>query len=76
MEMKKRGIPLDRLKVSGFDCSPVTMFYPSPILTVKLPLEDLGDRAAELLIRRIENPKLAEIQEKLGSELIYTRVNE
>ena len=76
IEMKKRGILLDGICVSGFDCSPVTMFYPVPILTVKLPLEELGDKAAEILIRRIENPKLAEFYEKLSSELIYTSVNE
>ena len=74
IEMKKRGLPLDGICVSGFDCSPVTMFYPSSILTVKLPLEELGDKAAELLIRRIENPKLSELHEKLSSELIYTKL--
>lgn len=76
IELQKRGIPLDGIRISGFDCSPVTMFFPASILTVKLPLEELGNKAAELLIRRIENPKLAEIHEKLSSELIYTRVNE
>ena len=72
--MKKRGLPLDEICVSGFDCSPATMFYPSSILTVKLPLEELGDKAAELLIRRIENPKLSELHEKLSSELVYTKL--
>ena len=71
-EMKMRGIPYDRLKISGFDCSPITRFYPRPILTVRLPLAELGDRAAELLIRRIENPGLAELNEKLESELTMT----
>lgn len=71
-EMKRRGIPYENLKISGFDCSPVTKFYPRPILTVRLPLEELGNRAAELLIRRIENPNLAETDEKLESELTLT----
>ena len=71
-EMKRRNIPYDSLKISGFDCSPVTQFYPRPILTVRLPLAELGNRAAELLIRRIENPRLAELNEKLESELTMT----
>ena len=71
-EMKRRGIPYENLKISGFDCLPVTKFYPRPILTVRLPLKELGIRAAELLIRRIENPNLAETDEKLESELTLT----
>ena len=73
-EMKRRGIPYDSLKISGFDCSPVTQFYPRSILTVRMPLAELGDRAAELLIRRIENPGLAELNEKLESELTMTEI--
>ena len=72
IEMKKRGLPLDGIRFSGFDCSPVSAFYPCPLLTVKLPLAELGDKAAELLIRRIENPRLAELHEKLSSEVLYT----
>ena len=71
-EMRMRDIPYDSLKISGFDCSPVSQFYPRPILTVRLPLAELGSRAAELLIRRIENPGLAELDEKLESELTMT----
>jgi len=69
-EMRKRGLPAGGIRVSGFDCSPVTAFYPQPILTVRPPLEELGRRAAELLIRRIENPGLAPFSEKLESELV------
>ena len=69
IEMKKRGLSLDGIRVSGFDCSPAAMFYPCPILTVKLPLAELGNKAAELLIRRIENSRLAELHEKLSSEI-------
>ena len=71
-EMRRRGIPYDSLKISGFDCSPVTQFYPRSILTVRMPLAELGNRAAELLIRRIENPGLSELHEKLESELAMT----
>ena len=71
-EMNLRGIPYGNLKISGFDCLPVTQFYPRPILTVRLPMAELGNRAAELLIRRTENPGLAELNEKLESELIMT----
>lgn len=71
-EMNRRGIRADGLKISGFDCSPVTRFYPRPILTVRLPLAELGIRAAELLIRRIENPRLSVLCEELESELTMT----
>ncbi len=71
-ELKRRGIPYDGLRISGFDCSPMTAFFPRPILTVRLPLAELGRRAARLLIRRIENPGLAPIHEKLESEQIET----
>ena len=71
-EMNLRGIPYGNLKISGFDCLPVTQFYPRPILTVRLPMAELGNRAAELLIRRIENPGLSELHEKLESELTMT----
>ena len=59
-----RGIPYDSLQISGFDGLPVTQFYPRPILTVRLPLTELGNR--------IENPGLAELNEKLESELTMT----
>ena len=72
-EMRKRGLSAAGLRVSGFDGSPVTAFYPHPILTVRPPLEELGRQAAELLIRRIENPGLAPFCEKLESEQIVTR---
>ena len=71
-ELKRRGIPYDGLRISGFDCSPMTAFFPRPILTVRLPLAELGRRAARLLIRRIENPCLSPIHEKLESEQIKT----
>ena len=75
-EMRMRDIPYDSLKITGFDCSLVTQFYPRPILTVRMPLAELGDRAAELLIRRIENPGLAELHEKLEPELTVTETME
>lgn len=74
MEMKKRGLPWEDLEISGFDCSLASSFYPKSILSVKLPLAELGSRAAQLLVRRIENPTLAEFTEKLSPELIYTQI--
>lgn len=76
MEMKKRDLSWEDLEISGFDCSPVSRFYPRSILSVKLPLAELGHRAAQLLIRRIENPTLTEITEKLSPELVYTQIQD
>ena len=71
-ELKRRGIPYDDLRISGFDCSPMTAFFPRSIRTVRMPLAELGRHAARLLIRRIENPALAPIHEKLEPEQIET----
>jgi DNA-binding LacI/PurR family transcriptional regulator len=50
----------------------MTAFFPRPIRTVRMPLAELGRHAARLLIRRIENPALAPVHEKLEPEQIET----
>ena len=76
MEMKKRGISVENLHVSGFDASHFTAFFPIPILSVEPPLAELGRRAVELLTRRIENRGLAEVNETLKSKLKYMKKEE
>lgn len=68
-ELEKRGISADGLSVSGFDASPVSGFFRRKILTAAPPLKELGIRAAELLVRRIENPNFSEITETLKTEI-------
>lgn len=76
MEMKKRGISVENLHVSGFDASHFTAFFPIPILSVEPPLAELGRRAVELLTRRIENRGLAKVNETLKSKLKYMKKEE
>lgn len=70
LEMNRRKLSVETLRISGFDANGFTLFFPKRILTVKPPMEMLGKRAVELLIRRIENTGLAEINEILKSELV------
>ena len=72
-EMNQRGLPVDRLHVSGFDAHFFSYFFPKTILSVKVPMAELGKRAVELLIRRIENRGLSPVNETLKSELIYMK---
>ena len=64
------GIDPAGLNLSGFDGSPVTAFLPFPLLTVRPPMAELGRAAAQILIRRIENPAFGYTTEKLSSQLI------
>ena len=76
MEMKKRGLAVENLHISGFDANHFTAFFPKPILSVKPPLAELGKRAVEILTRRIENRGLAEVNETLKSEVKYMKKEE
>ncbi len=69
-EAHRRGIRLDGIRISGFDHASLTAFLPHELLTVEPPLGELGKCAAEMLIRRIENPGFGFIRKKLESRLI------
>ncbi len=69
-EAHRRGIRLDGVRLSGFDHASLTAFLPHELLTVEPPLDELGKCAAEMLIRRIENPGFGFIRKKLESRLI------
>ncbi len=66
----RAGIDTDNLKISGFDCSPVTAFLPFPLLTVSPPLEEMGEAAAEMLIRQVENPAFGFSTRKLALQVV------
>jgi len=68
--MRKRGISIDGIRLSGFDHLPLTAFLPHDLLTVEPPMDELGLVAADMLIRRIENPEFAFVTRKLASKLI------
>lgn len=69
-EAHRRGIRLDGIRLSGFDHASLTAFLPHELLTVEPPLGELGKCAAEMLVRRIENPGFGFIRKKLESRLI------
>lgn len=69
-KLLRAGADPKGVRFSGFDASPVTAFLPFPLLTVRPPLEELGEAAAEMLIRRIENPGFGFTTRKLTSQLV------
>ena len=69
-EMRKMGIDLSNIRISGFDHAPLTKFLPHELLTVEPPMAELGECAAAMLIRQIENPHFGFIRKKLASRLI------
>lgn len=69
-ELEKRNISAEKIMLCGFDASPAAEFFRHKLLTAAPALEELGIRAAELLIRRIENPNFSEITETLKTEII------
>lgn len=69
-EAEKRGIDLKNVKISGFDNLPLNSFLPYPITTVEQPLEEVGRAAAEMLVRRVENPGFAFHTENIKSKIV------
>ncbi len=73
--LTKAGINTDGLKISGFDRSPMTAFIPFELLTVEPPMAALGEVAAQMLIRQIENPAFGHATRKLASRLVEINQN-
>jgi DNA-binding LacI/PurR family transcriptional regulator len=71
-KLTRLGVDTKSMRFSGFDHSPLSEFIPQGLLTVAPPMEALGDEAAELLIRQIENPSFAPQTRKLNSKIINT----
>jgi LacI family transcriptional regulator len=53
----KLQIPGD-ISVIGYDDILFSNFYPIPLTTIRVPMHQLGYKAAEILIRNIESPRL------------------
>ena len=68
--VRRMGIDLSDVRISGFDHAPLTMFLPHDLLTVEPPMAELGECAATMLIRQIENPHFGFVRKKLTSRLI------
>ena len=57
---RERGLSLpDDLSIVGFDDIPQAAHVHPPLTTVRQPLEEMGERAALLLLHYIENPDAA-----------------
>jgi LacI family repressor for deo operon, udp, cdd, tsx, nupC, and nupG len=48
-------VPAD-ISVIGFDDIPLTSYFDPPLTTIRQPMEELGQRAAQLLVQVIESP--------------------
>lgn len=62
-------VPQD-IAVAGFDDLEAARFFKPSITTLKPPLEDIGGKAIEMLLRVIENPSRPVEEIRLGSRLI------
>lgn len=63
------SVPRDCL-VSGFDGIDAGAFSSPPLTTVRQPMQSLGRRAIELLLRRIDDPSIPPQQEHLAVKIL------
>jgi LacI family transcriptional regulator len=68
---RQRGlaIPTD-LSVVGFDDLPLARWLPPPLTTVRQPLAEMGNIAAEMLTRLMEGRQLVSRRVELATELV------
>jgi DNA-binding LacI/PurR family transcriptional regulator len=71
--LQKRGVDPTPIRFSGFDHSPLSEFLPQPLLTVAPPMVELGQVAADMLIRQVENPQFGFQRRKLRATLVNTK---
>jgi DNA-binding LacI/PurR family transcriptional regulator len=68
--LQNRGVDPTAIRFSGFDHSPLSEFLPQPLLTVAPPMVELGQVAAEMLVRQVENPQFGFQRRKLRAALV------
>ena len=71
--MRTRELDLSVFHFSGFDHSPLSEFLPQPVLTVEPPMQELGQAAAEMLVRQAENPHFGFQHRKLRTKVLCSR---
>ncbi len=69
----KRGVNLQSIRFSGFDHSPLSEFLPCAIMTVEPPMAQMGEVAAQMITRLIENPYLGHQRRKLKAKIVTTQ---
>jgi LacI family transcriptional regulator len=63
----------DEMSVTGFDDGPEAANLTPPLTTIRQPLEEMGRRAARLLLDTIESGSPRGAKELLSTEIIYRR---
>lgn len=51
------------ISVVGYDNRELSSYYKPPLTTINLPLHDIGYKASELLIERLERPEEADLEQ-------------
>lgn len=60
----------DDLSVTGFDAMPISEFTTPSITTISIPTYELGSKAAEILLSRLQEPELPKEKVYLPFELV------
>ena len=69
--LHRRGLRVpEDISVMGIDGMEAGLLSSPTLTTVHMPFEEMGARAAELLLERLENPKLDVRQEVLSERVI------
>jgi LacI family transcriptional regulator len=63
----------EEISVTGFDDAPEAATLSPPLTTVRQPLEEMGRRAARLLLNTIEAGSPIGAKEVLPTEIVYRR---
>ena len=64
-----RQVPAD-ISVIGFDDIPLTSYFDPPLTTIRQPMDELGQRAAQLLVQEIKSPNSPPEQALVRGHLI------
>lgn len=70
--LRKKGINAEKIRFSGFDNLPSSKFFPYRLLTVSLPMQELGCQALDMIVRQIENRSFGAAKRKVAVELVET----
>jgi LacI family transcriptional regulator len=70
-ELESRGLRCpDDVSIMGYNDSPLVEHANPPLSTVRLPSEEIGLRASQMVLDLLENPQSASISESLPVELV------
>ncbi len=68
--LRRRGVDISGIRFSGFDHQGMLKYLPHPVLTVELPMVELGREAAGLILRQIENRSFKPLQKNLSCRIV------